>query len=330
MDRRTAISALGAGLITAALPAFAQTRQLGERPAHLIVAYPAGGVADFAGRTLADGLRTVAGWPAPLVENKTGAGGNIALDYLVRQSRNESSFALFSNSLVTTNPFVPPLASKNVDPLKELVPVAAMAEMVLMLAVASHLQVNTLDEFLKEARSRSTEKRLRIGIAGLGSPHHLSALLLEREAKLELTLAPYKGGAPMIADAAGGHIDAVFTTIPVGGPMVEAGKLKWIAVVQDTQVPAIPGIPSLAKLFGGVTIPSWLGLFAKLDTPKAVVHEMHSAVNQVVNSAQIASKLRDNGLEPLNLSYEDTVVLVKKEAEFMGKLLRELKFDFAT
>jgi len=331
MNRRTALTriGIGAGLLLTGLPSILQAQQSSRQAPHIIVAYPAGGVADFAARSVADGLHTTAGLPPPIVENKTGAAGNIALDYLVRQSRNINAVAVFSNSLLTTNPFVPQLASATIDPLKELVPVAAIADMVLMLAASSHLGVNSLDEFLKEARSRSGSKPLRIGLAGLGTPHHLSALLLEREADLDLTLVPYRGGAPMIADAAGGHLDAVFTTIPVGGPMVQAGKMNWIAVVQDTKVPSLPSIPSLIDIFGGATIPSWIGIFARADAPDDMVQELHDAITTAVNSPDITEKLRDNGLEPLNLSLDETRQLLESEAIFMSRFLSEFKLDFS-
>jgi tripartite-type tricarboxylate transporter receptor subunit TctC len=323
MDRRQALTALGA-TIAAAWGSGASAQTTSGKPARFIVGYPAGGVADFAARTVVNALANV---PA-IVENRSGAAGNIALDYVSRQPGDAAVYGVFANSIVSTNPFVPQLAAKNVDPMKDLVPVAALADLVLALAVTTDLGVENLDQFL--AKARTPGKPLRIGLAGLGTPHHFSALLLQRTANLDLTLVPYKGGAPMIADAAGGHLDAVFTTLPVGGPMVAAGKLRWIAIVQPTTLPSLPGIPSLAGVFQGATVPSWVGVWAPANTPPETVNAMHAACNSALRDPSVSARLRENGLEPLNLSLQETAKLIADERTFMKDFLGKVKLDFAT
>jgi tripartite-type tricarboxylate transporter receptor subunit TctC len=221
---------------------------------------------------------------------------------------------------------VPQLASKSADAMKDLVPVAAVADMILVLAVSSQLGVNNLEQFL--AKAKAPGQRLRIGLAGVGTPHHLAALLLERSTGIDATMVPYKGGAPMIIDAAGGHLDAVFTTIPVGGPMVAAGKLKWIAIAQPTTVKSLPGIPSLVNVYKGASIPSWIGVWAPSNTPPDVLNAMNASINATVNSSQIASKLIGNGLEPLNLSRAETATRMNEEVKFMKEFLSKIKLDF--
>lgn len=325
MDRRQVLTALGAGAAAACAPAvFAQG--LAGRQARFVVGYPAAGVADFATRAIVEGLHG-AGVSA-LVENRAGAAGNIALEYVARQPGDSGTYGVFANSIVSTNPFVPQLAAKTVDPAKDVVPVAALADMILVLAVSTQLGVSNLEQFL--AKARAPGQRLRIGLAGVGTPHHLSALLLERTANLNLTLVPYKGGAPMIADAAGGHLDAVFTTVPVGGPMVAAGKLRWIAIVQPTTIKSLPGVPSLVGVFKGATIPSWIGVWAPAATPPDAVAAMHAALTSTVNSPAIAAKLRDNGLEPLHLSPAETATRIAEEMKFMKDFLGKIKLDFQT
>lgn len=324
MDRRQALSSLGAAI---SIPMFSQValaQSFGGRQTRFVVAYPAGGVADFAARSVAEGMHSSASMV--LVENRTGAAGNIAMEYLARQPGDAGAFGVFANSIISTNPLVPQLASKSVDAFKDLVPVAAIADMILVLAVSTQLGVNTLEQFL--AKARAPGQRLRIGLAGVGTPHHLAALLLERTAAIDVTLVPYKGGAPMIVDAAGGHLDAVFTTIPVGGPMVAAGKLKWIAIAQPTSVKSLPGIPSLVDVYKGASIPSWIGVWAPATTPPEVLNTMHASINSTVNSSSIAAKLRNNGLEPLNLSRAETGARMSDEVKFMRDFLSKIKLEF--
>lgn len=325
MDRRGFLSTLGAAALAGV--SAAGHAQSAARPLRFVVGYPAGGVADFAARTVVDAM-SQGGSIAGIVENRVGAAANIAMEYVARQPADAGVYGVFANSLLTTNAFVPQLMSRNADPFKDMQPVMAISDMVLVLAVGAHLEIRTLDEFL--AKARAPGARMRIGLAGVGTPHHMAALLLERSAALDLTLVPYKGGAPMMADAAGGHVDAVFTTIPVGGPMVAAGKMRWIAIVQPTTVQSLPGIPSLVQVFQGATIPSWIGAYAPAYAPADTVQAMHEAMTRAVNSPVVAAKLRANGLEPLSLSLADTRQRIQEEAQFMKDFLGKIKLDFAT
>jgi tripartite-type tricarboxylate transporter receptor subunit TctC len=326
MDRRSAISALG-GLLLATLAGQARSQVLSGRTLRFVVGYPAGGVADFIARATTEGLKGTTA-ATVLVENRPGAGGNIALEYVARSGGDSGVFGAFSNSQITTNSFVPDLASKNVDAFKDLVPVIALVDMILVLAVSTGLGVKTLDQFL--AKAKELGPRMRIGLAGVGTPHHLAALLIQRAAGLEMTMVPYKGGAPMIADAAGGHIDAVITTIPVGGPMVASGKLNWIAIVQPDTIASLPGVPSLAPILRGETIPTWNGIFAPASTPVAVLTELHAAMQSLLHSPAVSNKMRANGLEPLNLTRAETAARLANEAGYMKEFLSKVKLDFAT
>ena len=189
------------------------------RTLRFTVGYPVGGVADFITRTTTDGLGAGLGAQV-VVENKPGAAGNIAVDAVLKATPESGVLGMFGNLQVTMNPHVPPLALKGADPLRDLVPVISLADMILMLAVTAPTGIKNLEQFL--ARARDQGPNFRIGIAGIGAPHHLAVLLLQKNADLNMTLVPYKGGPPMMADAAGGHLDAVITTLPVGGPMVAA------------------------------------------------------------------------------------------------------------
>jgi len=326
MDRRQIISWMAGGAV-APLASLAGAQGSLAKQARFIVGFPAGGVVDFAIRTTTEAL-VASGQPLSIIENRPGASGNIALEYVARQGVETNSFAVLSNSVLTTNPFVPQLSSKSVDPFKDLVPVAAIADMVLLLAVTPQLGVTTLEQFL--AKAREPGQRLRVGLAGTGTPHHLSALLLERAANLDLIMVPYKGGPPMIADAAGGHLDAVFTTIPVGGPMVASGKLRWLAVVQANTLKSLPGVPSLVETFKGQSIPSWIAIWAPSSMPAEVLDAMNVQFNAAINSPATTAKLRNNGLEPLTLTRAEMNRRVNDEARFMKDFLAKIKLDFQT
>lgn len=332
MHRRTALSGLGALSLSslssrlAAQTAPASTLQ--GRTLKFLVGYPAGGVADYVARTATEGLRATSGATA-VVENRPGAAGNIALEALAKAPGDAGIFGMLSSSQITTNPFVPKLAPRNVDPARDLVPVIALVDMVLILAVSSAYGVKTLDQFLAKAREKGAPP-LRMGLAGVGTPHHLAALLLERASGIDMLMVPYKGGAPMIADAAGGHLDAVITTLPVGGPMVASGKLEWIAVLAPNPVASLPGVPSLSGVLKGETIPTWNGVFAPASTPLPVINDLHAALKTYLHTPAVTARFRANGLEPLNLSRTEVAARLADETIYMKDFLGKVNVDFST
>ncbi len=326
MNRREAIQGI-AGALIAALAGQARAQGFSGKNLRFIVGYPAGGVADFVARATTEGLRESL-HAQVLVENRPGAAGNIATEFVAKAGEDSGIYGVFSNSQITTNAFVPQLAMRGVDPFKELTPVVPLTDMILLLAVNSGLGVKTIDQFI--AKAKELGPKMRMGLAGVGTPHHLAALLIQRAAGLDMLMVPYKGGAPMIADAAGGHVDAVITTIPVGGPMVAAGKLNWVAIVQPNSIASLPGVPSLAPILKGESMPTWNGIFAPAGTPAAVLDELHAAVQAQLQKPAVSSKLKMNGLEPMNLSRADFAKLVLEEGRYMKEFLGKVKVDFAT
>jgi tripartite-type tricarboxylate transporter receptor subunit TctC len=330
MDRRSwlnysVLSALGLGELSQT-HAYADSLLSGKN-LKFVVGYPAGGVADFIARTCTEGVNSSTGAYVS-IENKPGAAGNIAIDTVLKAGPDANVFGAFSNLQLTLNPLVPQFALKSFDPFKDLVPVAAMADLVLMLAVSTQFGVKTLDQFLAKVKDQGPN--VKMGLAGIGTPHHMAALLLQKNAGLDMTLVPYKGGPPMIADAAGGHLDAVITTIPVGGPMVQAGKMNWIAVVPQTTIASLPGVPSLSSVLKGETIPTGNTIFAPAGTSQAVVAELSDTVRKLVSSPAVLAKLRANGLEPTDIPRSELPQRLRDEAAYMKEFLSKVKIDFST
>jgi tripartite-type tricarboxylate transporter receptor subunit TctC len=309
------------------VPVWAQAQAFQGRTLRFLVGYPVGGVADFIARSTTEGLGPALGAQV-LVENKPGAAGNIAMDALLKASPDSGTLGMFGNLQVTMNPHVASLALKGADPLRDLVPVIGLADMILMLAVTAPTGIKTLEQFLSRAREQGPN--FRIGIAGIGAPHHLAVLLLQKNAELNMTLVPYKGGPPMMADAAGGHLDAVITTLPVGGPMVAAGKLTWIATVPATPIPSLPGLPSLSQVLKGETVPTGNGVFAPPGTSIAAAQELHQALRRQLEQPALVAKLRANGLEPLQGNRQDFVDKLRAESAYMKDFLAKVKVDFSS
>ena len=315
MNRRQHIQAWAAALLSGCLGSHSAMAQgLSGRTLRFLVGYPVGGVADFITRASTEGLASSTG-ATVVVENRPGAAGNIAMEAVSRGAPDGSLLGMFGNLQVTMNPHVPQLSLKGVDPMRTLVPVIALADMVLMLAVTPHFGVKTLDQFLAKAKEQGP--KVRLGLAGIGTPHHLTALLLQKHAGLDMTLVPYKGGPPMMADAAGGHLDA-------------AGKLHWIATVPATPVASLPGLPALAPLLNGETVPTGNTVFAPVGTPNAILIELHDALRKLLDTPALSARLRANGLEPLNIPRQALAQHLRDESAYMKDFLAKVKIDFST
>ncbi len=327
MQRRDVLG-MTAAMAGAACSPWARAQSFGGRTLRFVVGYPVGGVADFITRTTTDGLGAALGGTNVLVENRPGAAGNLAVDAVLKASPDSGTLGMFGNLQMTMNPHVPQLSLKGADPLRDLVPVIGLADMILMLAVTTPTGITHLDQFLRQARDKGPN--FRMGVAGIGAPHHLAVLLLQKNAELNMTLVPYKGGPPMMADAAGGHLDAVITTLPVGGPMVAAGRLNWIATVPATPIPSLPGLPSLAQVLKGVTVPTGNGVFAPPGTSAAMAQELHQALRRQLDQSAVVAKLRANGLEPLTGSRQDFVNKLQAESLYMKDFLAKVKVDFSS
>ncbi|MEY2660856.1 MAG: hypothetical protein RLZZ123_2028 [Pseudomonadota bacterium] len=326
MRRRSLLQA-AAAMAVAPWSLGAGAQSFSGRTLKFMVGYPVGGVADFITRTTTDGLGTALGANV-VVENRPGAAGNIAVDAVLKATPESGTLGMFGNLQITMNPHVSQLAIKGGDPLRDLVPVIGLADMILMLAVTTPTGIKTLDQFMKQARDKGPD--FRIGIAGIGAPHHLAVLLLQKNAELNMTMVPYKGGPPMMADAAGGHLDAVITTLPVGSPMVAAGKLHWVATVPATPIPSLPGLPSLSQVLKGESVPTGNGVFAPPGTPTAVAQELHNALRRQLEQSAIANKLRANGLEPLSGSRQEFAAKLQNESAYMKEFLAKVKVDFSS
>ncbi|MDI9331110.1 MAG: tripartite tricarboxylate transporter substrate binding protein [Alphaproteobacteria bacterium] len=326
MQRRTWLGG-AAALAGWSMASWVQAQSFSGRTLKFMVGYPVGGVADFITRTTTDGLGATLGANV-VVENRPGAAGNIAVDAVMKASPDSGTFGMFGNLQITMNPHVSQLALKGSDPLRDLVPVIGLADMILMLAVTAPTGIKTLDQFMRQARDKGPD--FRIGIAGIGAPHHLAVLLLQKNAELNMTMVPYKGGPPMMADAAGGHLDAVITTLPVGSPMVAAGKLNWIATVPATPIPSLPGLPSLAQVLKGETVPTGNGIYAPPGTPTSVAQEMHNAMRRQMDQSAIVAKLRANGLEPVSGTRAEFAAKLQAESVYMKDFLAKVKVDFSS
>jgi tripartite-type tricarboxylate transporter receptor subunit TctC len=290
-----------------------------SKPVRIVVIVAPGGSADALGRIVAEGLATRLGQPV-VVENKPGAGGNVATQAVARSPADGYTLLLSANNH-TINPSLFASAGYAID---DLVPVAQLMEGPSVIAVPANSRFNTLPELLEEARQKPGS--IAFGSAGIGVPSHIAGEMLQRAADVKLVHIAYRGSGPSITDAIGGQVPVVIASLVAAMPQIESGKLKALAVTSAKRWPTSPAIPAAAE-FG---IPAyehmtWLGLFAPKGTPPAVVARLNAEVRAVLADEAVKARVAKMGgaVSQKNVpAFED---MIRKDYTLSTRLVTDAK-----
>jgi len=282
--------ALFALLVAATL---ASAQPYPAHPVKLIVPFPPGSTPDIVGRTLAAKLQQALGQPF-VVENRTGAGGNIGTEAAAKAPADGYTLLIGTNGPIATNKYL--YRSLPYDPQKDLAPISLLATAPQMLVVAPQLNVESLQAFI--VYTRAHPGRVSYGSVGSGSASHLTMELLKSEAKLELVHVPYRGFPPAVTDMLAGNIQAMFAIIPGVLPHVRAGTMKALAVTALRRSKLAPGVPSVAEL-GMPQLESlaWIGLLAPSATPGSVLERLSAETRRGMGAADVSDVLGRQGFD---------------------------------
>jgi tripartite-type tricarboxylate transporter receptor subunit TctC len=264
-----------------------------SRPVRLIVPTPPGSTPDIVGRTLATKLQEAFGQPV-VVENRAGAGGNIAAEAVAKASPDGHTLFIGINGPVAINKFL--YRGLPYDADKDLAPVSLLASAPQMLVVLPELRLDTFKAFLDYARANPG--RLSYGSVGSGSASHLTMELLKSEAKLFAVHIPYRGFPPAVTDMLAGNIHTMFAIIPGVLPHVKAGKMKALAVTAQKRSPLAPDVPSVAEL-GMPQLESlaWIGLLAPSGAPQDVLSRLSAETVRGMRAADVRDLLGKQGFD---------------------------------
>ena len=311
----------GVALAVAAAPLFAQYP---TKPVTMIVPWPPGGPSDIAARPLAKGLQELLG-KAFVVENRGGASGNIGMGFVAKQAPADGyTVAVTSSSPIVINPSL--YKSMPFDPAKDLVPITNVLRVPLVLAVHPSVPVKTLQEFIAYARAQGG--KLQYASAGNGTPQHLTGELFKLQAKVDMVHIPYKGAAPAVLDALGGHVPVIFDSTVTIVPHLKSGALRPLAISSAKRSPLLPDVPTFAEAgLAGMEAYAWYGFFARAGTPKEIVDRLNAEAMKVMKGPDFQIVYRDTGSEFVGDTPENFAKFVHAEAEKWGKLV---KFSGAT
>jgi tripartite-type tricarboxylate transporter receptor subunit TctC len=310
-------------LFAAALMTFVATasfaQQYPARPVKVLVTIPPGGAPDIAARLLAQKMSESMGVPV-LVENRTGANGNVAADIVAKAAPDGYTLIVAADSLLTINPHV--YAKMTFDPLKDLLPVASVASNQFFLSVNPSLPVKTLPELVELAKK--TKPPLPYASGGNGSQHQLGIEMLKQRAGIDLTHVPYRGGAPAGTATVAGETMVVLAGASNAG-LLRSGQLRGLATTGKKRSPMFPDMPTIGEFYPGYEVTIWLGLFAPAATPEAVVTRLRDEVRKALGQQDFVEKLNVTGrLEPLNLAPKEFGELIRKDYDKYGKLVKDV------
>ncbi|MBK7471736.1 MAG: tripartite tricarboxylate transporter substrate binding protein [Betaproteobacteria bacterium] len=287
------------------------------KPVRVIVPFAAGGSLDFVTRMLSDRLSQELGQPF-IVENRTGANGNIGAEYVAKQPAD--GYVLLSSADALTSSAH--LYKLGYDAIKDLVPIVQYTRQPLVLAVHPSLGVSTVAELIAAAKAKPG---IGYATSGAGSGQHIAGEWLAQLAGIKLTHVPYKGGGQAIGDLVGGQVQmASLGSTPVM-PHYKAGKVKIIAQSTETRVSSLPEVPTYQESgLRGLVLDQWLGLFAPAGTPPQIVQQLNASVARILAEPSIRQKLAPQGLDAVGGTPEQFASLYRSDYEKYGRLVKEL------
>jgi tripartite-type tricarboxylate transporter receptor subunit TctC len=280
-------------LLAALLASAAVAQPYPSRLVKVVVPFPPGATPDIVARTLAARLQDALGQPF-VVENRTGAGGNIGTEVVAKAPADGYTLLVSINGPVATNKYL--YRSLPYDPDRDLAPISLLAAAPQMLVVVPELKLEGLRAFIDYARSHPG--RISYGSVGSGSASHLTMELLKSEARIEAVHVPYRGFPPAVTDMLAGNIQAMFAIIPGVLPHVKAGKMKGLAVTALKRSPLAPDVPSVAELgLPQLESLAWIGLLAPAGTPPEVLTRLSGETMRSMRAADVRELLGRQGFD---------------------------------
>ena len=316
--RREALVAMGSTL--APLSAFAQADAWPSRPVRLVVPFPPGGGTDVLARMLADRLRPLLNQTV-VIDNRPGATGNIGNDH-VAKSPADGYTVLIQGTIIGMFPHI--FQKLTYDPLKDLQPVAAVAESPNVIVVHPSSPFQTLDDLLRRARS-TPDKPLNYGTAGVGSPQHLAMEQLARLASIRVQHITYKGTTPAVNDLLANQIDVGAFSLSSMLPLVQGNRLRVLAVMAEKRTSLLPGAPTVAELgFRGVDSSIRFALFVPAATPADVVGKLASFNARALADPSLRESFTKAGYEIVPATGPQVAAMVQREHAVWGPVVREM------
>jgi tripartite-type tricarboxylate transporter receptor subunit TctC len=307
---RACVRATLAALLAFAWLAPAAAQPYPSKPIRIIVPFPAGGIADVYGRLIAADLTAAWGQPV-VVENRTGAGGNIGADLVAKSPPD--GYTLVMGSIGTHAINVTLFAKLPYDPVRDFAAISPVLEADGLLVVHPSVPASSVPELIALARAKPNG--LTFASAGMGTASHLAGELFKSMAKVEMVHVPYKGNVPAITDLLAGQTALLFATMPTVLPHAKTGKLRALATIGSARAAATTELPTVNETLPGFVVTNWIALFAAAGTPPEIVQKWNAEVNRIMQAKEIQARLLTEGASFRPMTPAEFGAFVKAEIE---------------
>jgi tripartite-type tricarboxylate transporter receptor subunit TctC len=291
-----------------------------NKPVRIIVPFPPGGATDIVTRVVAQKLTEVWG-QSVIVENRSGAGGNIGGEAAANSPPDGYTLFMTSGSIVTANQYI--YKKMAFDPAKDLIAITNVASGPQVIVVNPKFPAQTLKQFMDTARAQPGV--LNYGHAGIGSQTHLAAENFLSAANLNITSVPYKGENPAMTDLVANQINMAAANIAGAIGLINQGKLRALAVTGKQRSPQLPDVPTVAETLPGFENIGWFGLMAPAATPKAIVDKVYRDTAKILDSTEMRARFYVLGMVPVGNTPAQFADAIRKESAHWAKVVRERK-----
>ena len=290
-----------------------------QRPVRIVVPFTPGGSTDTTARLVGNRLQEVWG-QSVVIENKPGAGGNIASEMVAHSDPDGYTIFIVGPGLAT-NQFLYP--SLTYDPVGDFAAVTLLITQSNLMCVPISKPARSVKEFI--AYCNDNRGKVTYASSGNGTTLHLSGELFKRLANVEMTHIPYRGGAMAINDLIPGRVDVTFDNMPSILPHAKAGAVRALAVTTKERVAVVPDIPTIAETVPGFDVSSWFGFFLPVKTPKEIVAKLNADTNAALAYVPVKSRFDELGATPKGSTPEQLAAFLKSEIDKWGPLIKEAK-----
>ena len=312
----------GAAALAAGVPGAGAQSNFASQPIHILVGYAAGGGVDIVARLLQEPLKAALGQPI-VIENRTGASAMLATGAVAKAPPDGYMLLMAASGEVAINHFL--FKEKMAyDPVKELVPIAMIGSVPCVVVVADATPVRNPKELI--AYAKANPGKLSFSSSGIGNPQQLAGELMNSMAGIQVLHVPYRGSAPAVTDVATGAVTMSFSSLAAALPLMQAGKIRAIAVTSRERMPQLPDVAPLNEGSPGLAeyeLLNWFAMFGTGGTPAEIVERLNTIVNTALRDPAIADKLLPQGIVPKPMKVAEFKAFVDAERTKFGKIVEQ-------
>ena len=304
--------------LAALLSPLSHAQDYPSKPIRIVVPLPPGGSNDVLARILGQKMSESFGQPV-IVENKPGAAGNIATEFMAKTEGDGYYIAVAPNQTVAVNPVLYPKLPFDVN--RDLQGITMMGRVPMVLVVSpAKVAANTVDELI--ALAKANPDKLTYASAGAGSPQHMAAEVFKSMTNTRINHIPYKGSAPAIVDVLGGTVDVMFCPLNTALPHIRSGKLRALGSTGTKRIDLLPNVPTIAETVPNYESDIWIGMVASAKTPPAIINKLNAELRRSLALPEVRDKLAEQGIYAESSTAADFTKLIATDQKRWAAVIK--------